>query len=317
MIVRSDVEEDAVAGRLVDVGLLVFTGEGLRSTHIEPDLSVVDAGILGERAGFDSIGVIDHLRWNLPTGPHGFWECTTVVAALAAATSHVRLFTAVLAAPFRNPALVAKIAETIDMISEGRFVLGLGAGSGPPEEYESSGIARSQPYTRFAEAVEIISNLLREGRCDFDGDFYQVRDSVLRPRGPRPTGLPIAIGASGPKMMRLAALFADEWNGLTFGTPTLEHFAPVVEAVDAACGEVGRDATTLRRSIDIIVAPTNVTNIGIPGFGTPIHGTPTEIAAQLASFSGIGIAEVHAYLWPQSTATIEAMAPVLEALDAA
>jgi alkanesulfonate monooxygenase SsuD/methylene tetrahydromethanopterin reductase-like flavin-dependent oxidoreductase (luciferase family) len=260
--------------------------------------------------------VIDHLRWNLPTGPQGFWECTTVVAALAEATSRVRLFTAVLASPFRNPALVAKIAETIDTVSEGRFVLGLGAGSGPPEGYESFGSAQSQSYARFAEAVEIISSLIREGRCDFDGAFYQARDSVLRPRGPRPTGLPIAIGASGPRMMRLAARVADEWNGLTFGTPTPEHFADQVEAVDAACREVGRDPATLRRSIDIIVAPTNITDIGILGFGIPIHGRPTEIAAQLASFSGIGIAEVHAYLWPQSTAAIEAMEPALEALDA-
>ncbi|MGB5731623.1 MAG: LLM class flavin-dependent oxidoreductase [Acidimicrobiia bacterium] len=311
----SAVEEDAVAGRLVDVGLLVFTGEGLRPTHLEPDLSVVDVGILGEHVGFDSIGVIDHLRWNISTGPHGFWECTTVVAALAAATSRARLFTAVLASPFRNPALVAKVAETIDMISNGRFVLGLGASSGPPEEYESFGFPQDHLYSRFAEAIQIISSLLREGKCDFDGTFYQVRDCVLRPRGPRPTGLPIAIGAAGPKMMHLTASFADEWNGLTFGTPTLEHFAPMVEAVDAACREVGRDPVTLRRSVDIIVAPTDVTDIGIPGFGTPIHGTPDEIAAQLAAFSDIGIDEVHAYLWPQSTASVEAMASVLEVLD--
>lgn len=317
MMAWSAVEEDAVTGRLVDVGLLVFTGEGLRPTHLEPDLSVVDAGKLAEQVGFDSVGVIDHLRWNISSGPHGFWECTAVVAALAATTERVRLFTAVLASPFRNPALVAKIAETIDMISGGRFVLGLGASSGPPEEYESFGIPQDHLYSRFAEAIEIISNLLREGECDFDGTFYQARDCVLRPRGPRPAGLPIAIGASGPKMMRLAARFADEWNGLTFGTPTIEHFAPMVEEVDAACREVGRDPTTLRRSIDIIVAPTSVTDTGIPGFGTPIHGTPAEIAEQLAEFSDIGIAEIHAYLWPQSTVAVEAMGPVLEALDAA
>jgi alkanesulfonate monooxygenase SsuD/methylene tetrahydromethanopterin reductase-like flavin-dependent oxidoreductase (luciferase family) len=104
---------------------------------------------------------------------------------------------------------------------------------------------------------------------------------VLRPRGPRPAGLPIAVGASGPKLMRLAARFADEWKGLTFSTPTLDHFAPVLRSVDAACREVGRDLATLRRSIGIIVA------------------------------------EVHVYLWPQSTAAVEAMAPALKAPDAA
>ena len=317
MMVWSAVEEDVVAGRLVDVGFLLFTGEGLRPNHVEPELSVVDLGMLGEEAGFDSIGVIDHLRWNTSTGPHGFWECTSIVTALAAMTSRVPQFTAVLGSPFRNPALVAKMAETIDMISDGRFVLGMGASSGPPEEYESFGFPQDHLYSRFAEAIEIISSLLREGQCDFDGTFYQARDCVLRPRGPRPAGLPIAVGASGPKMMRLAARFADEWNGLTFGTPTLDYFAPMLRDVDAACREVGRDPATLRRSIDIIVAPTNVTDIGIPGFGIPIHGTPLEIAAQLAAFSDIGIAEVHVYLWPQSTAAVEAMAPVLEALDAA
>jgi len=219
--------------------------------------------------------------------------------------------------PFRNPALVAKIAETIDMISDGRFVLGLGASSELPEEYESFGVAQDHLCSRFAEAIEIISSLLREGHCDFDGTFYQARDCVLRPREPRPAGLPIAVGVSGPKMMRLAARFADEWSGLTFSTPTLDHFAPVLRNVDAACREVGRDPATLRRSIDIIVAPTNVTDIGIPGFGIPIQGTPLQIAAQIAAFWDIGVAEVHVYLWRQSTAAVEAMTPALKALDAA
>ncbi len=104
---------------------------------------------------------------------------------------------------------------------------------------------------------------------------------MLRPRGPRLAGLPIAVGASGPKLMRLAARFADEWKGLTFSMPTLGHFAPVLRSVDAACRVVGRDPATLRRSIDVIAA------------------------------------EVHVYLWPHSTAAFEAMAPVLKALDAA
>jgi len=313
----SCLKERVMADRPIDVGLLLFTGEGLQPAHVEPGPSIVDLGILGEQVGFDSVGVIDHLRWNLPAGPHGFWECTTVAAALAGATSQVRLFTAVLSSPFRNPALVAKIAETIDMISGGRFMLGLGAGSGPPEEYDSFGFPHDHRYARFAEAVEIIHTLLRTGACNIDGTFYQARDCVLQPRGPNPAGPPIAIGAGGPKMIRLAARYADEWNGLTFKTPSLEHFVPIVEDVDAACRDEGRDPATLRRSIDIIIAPTNVTDTGIPGFGTPIHGEPKEIAVQLAAFASIGMSEVHGYLWPQSAATIEAMAPVLAALDAA
>ena len=303
-----------MAGRRVDVGLMLFTGEGLRPGHVDSGVSLVELGVLAEQVGFDSIGVIDHLFWRLEGGPHGFWEGTSIVAALAAATSQARIVMSVVNSPFRNPALVAKTAETIDMISSGRFVLGLGAGGGPPEEYESFGIAGDHRYGRFVEAVEIIHRLLHEGQCDFDGVYYRTKDCVLRPRGPRPTGPPIAIGASGPKMMQLAARYGDEWNGFSLETPSVELFAPVIDQVDTACRAVGRDPATLRRTIDIQAAPTG--DPGLPSLGVPIHGTPTEIAEQLRAFSDIGIAEVRLYLWPQEPATVTAMAPVLEALDA-
>ncbi|NNC40223.1 MAG: LLM class flavin-dependent oxidoreductase, partial [Acidimicrobiia bacterium] len=264
--------------------------------------------------GFDSLGVLDHLRWDLEAGPHGFWECLSVVAALAAVTSKIRLTTAVLNSQFRNPALVAKMAETIDMLSEGRFTLGLGAGGGPPVEYESFGFTHDRRYSHFEEAIEIIHGLLRNGEIDFRGSYYQAPGCILRPRGPRPSGPPIAIGAGGPKMMRLTARFADEWNGFTLQNPTTDFFAPMLAELAEACRDVGRDPQTLRRSIDIVVAPTGETEPLPQGFGVPIHGPPGEIADQLAAFSGIGISEGRTYLWPQSIDTIEAMAPVLAEL---
>ena len=123
-----------------------------------------------------------------------------------------------------------------------------------------------------------------------------------------------AIGAAGPKMMRLAARYADEWNGFTLQNPTTEFFAPMLTALDAACRDVGRDPQTIRRSVDILVAPTGQIEPLPPGFGIPVHGSPGEIADQLATFSTIGISEVRTYLWPQNIATIEAMAPVLDEL---
>lgn len=301
--------------RAIDAGFLLFTGEGLREGHVQADTDFRDLAERAEKVGFDSLGVIDHLLWELEGGPHGFWECTTLVAALAAATSRIRLTTAVLNSPFRNPALVAKIAETIDMISGGRFTLGLGAGGGPPIEYESFGFPQDHRVGRFAEAIEIIHGLLREGRVDFHGTYYEVSECLLRPRGPRSSGPPITIGAAGPRMMRLAARFADEWNGMTFDTATPELFEPVLQQLDEACEAEGRDPATLRRSLDFLVAPTGITEIGLDGFGTPIHGSAEEIAGQLAAFSSIGVSEVHFCLWPQSIETVEAMAPVLAALD--
>ncbi len=166
------------------MGRLLFTGEGLRPNQVEPESSVVDSGMLGEETGFDSIRVIDRLRWNISTGPHGFWEYTSIAAAIPAVTSRVRLLTADLGSQFRNPALVAKIAETIDMISNGRLIRELGASSGPPEEYESFGMAQDHLYSRFAEAIEVISSLLREGHCDQDGTFYEARGRVATARTP-------------------------------------------------------------------------------------------------------------------------------------
>ena len=112
---------------------------------------------------------------------------------------------------FRNPALFAKLIDTIDEISEGRVILGLGAGN-PRPEFSMFGFPTDHHVSRFEEAVHIITALLRDGKIDFDGTYYQMRNCELRPRGPRPNGPPVMIGARGPRMMRLAARYADYWN---------------------------------------------------------------------------------------------------------
>lgn len=302
-------------GRPIEVGFLVFSGEGLNEGHVVPGERLVDIVVQAEQVGFDSIGVIDHLRWEVGGHPHGFRECTTLMAAFAAATSRVRLGSAVLNAPFRNPALVAKIAVTIDEISDGRFTLGLGAGGGPDVEYESFGLSADHRYSRFEEAVQIIHGLLRHGRVDFSGTYHRAPACLLAPGGPRPGKTPIMIGGEGPKVMRLAARYADEWSGLTFDTPTPEFFAPLLCRLDAACADVGRDPGSLRRTVDVIAAPTGIVDHGLPTFGIPIHGRPDEMARQLAAFAESGIAEIRLYLWPQSHETVGAMHSVLTALD--
>jgi alkanesulfonate monooxygenase SsuD/methylene tetrahydromethanopterin reductase-like flavin-dependent oxidoreductase (luciferase family) len=219
--------------------------------------------------------------------------------------------------PFRNPALVAKIAETLDFLSDGRFALGIGSGGGPDIEYESFGIDYDHRHARFVEALQIITGLLREGAVDFEGSYYRAPECILRPRGPRPEGLPIIIGAEGPKMLRLAAEYADEWNGLTFQTATPDRFIPLFAAVDAACEDTGRDPSTLRRSIDIAVAPETDEDPQLPGFGPPLHGKPAVLAAQLAELAALGIDEIRTYLWPQTMESVEAMGDVIKQLDAA
>src|ERR687893_2015533 len=165
-----------------------------------------------EEVGFDSLWVQDHLLFRYPDQePEGPWESFSLLAALAAVTSRVELGTLVTCVSYRNPALTAKIADTIDEISGGRLILGLGAGWHEPE-YAAFGFPYDHRVSRFEEALQIITALLRTGHVDFQGAYYTARDCELRPRGPRPEGPPILVGGSGERMLRIAARYADAWN---------------------------------------------------------------------------------------------------------
>ena len=183
-----------------------------------------------EAAGFDSLWLVDHLlirfaavseqfgRPVLPelaaAAPVGVWECWSLLAALSAVTERVTLGTLVTCTSYRNPALLAKIADTVDEISGGRVMLGVGAGD-YEDEHRSFGMRWDHRVSRFDEALQILHPIMRQGRVDFAGAYYQARDCELRPRGPRPQGPPLMIGAlgHGPRMLELVARYADVWNG--------------------------------------------------------------------------------------------------------
>ena len=276
---------------------------------------------LAEDVGFDSLWVPDHLLFRFEgQATRGLWDCWSVLSALAAVTRRVQLGTVVVCTGFRNPALLAKMAETVDDISGGRLILGLGAGY-LESEFRAFGFPYDRRVGRFEEALTIVRTLLREGQIDFEGRYYQARDCELRPRGPRNGQIPILIGAAGERMLGLAARHADIWNGwLIFGRSQPDGVAPFREAVDAACRAVGRDPTTLARTFGVLAAPTGLTT---PPRGsahpdarvTPIVGSPVEMAETLRGFAREGVSEVQVYLNPTSPAGVEAFAPVLAELD--
>ena len=134
-----------------------------------------------------------------------------MLAAVAAATSRIELGPLVACTAFHNPAVLAKRADTIDEISGGRFILGLGAGWNETE-FRAFGIPFDHRIDRFEEAFTIIRGLLRDGAIDFDGRYYQARDCELLPRGPRPGGPPLMIGSNGERMLRITAPHVDAWN---------------------------------------------------------------------------------------------------------
>lgn len=267
---------------------------------------------LAEDVGFDSIWVSDHLIFRFAEqAPQGVWECWSLLAALAASTSRVEIGPLVSCTSFRNPALLAKIASTVDEISGGRLILGLGAGWHEPE-YAAFGYPFDHRVGRFAEALQIIAPLLREGHVDFAGRYYTARDCELRPRGPRPGGPPLMIGTTGARMLRLTAEYADIWNAWGLNTP--EQVTAAQAQVDTACAEIGRDPATLARSCSLL--------IDLPGrAGRPretepfLVGSPPEIAATLRQHAALGISHVQVVLDPNTLAGIEHFAPVLALLD--
>ena len=242
-----------------------------------------------------------------------------MLAALAAVTTQMELGTMVMCSGFRNPAMLAKVADTIDEISGGRLILGLGAGYHDPEHH-AFGYPTDHRYSRFAEAIEIIHGLLRHGCIDFAGAYYQARECVLRPRGPRAGGPPIMIGTRGPKMLRLTARYADLWNAyLVRDHSRPEDLAPVMSRLDAACQEEGRAPESLGRTAGVHWSASERVE-AIPSWfrlrnGPPLTGGPDELAEVLRVFARAGISHIQVIIWPQTLAGVEAFGPILEALD--
>src|SRR5437588_8519262 len=167
---------------------------------------------VAEQVGLDSLWVSDHLIYRFPGQDESApWEAFTMLSALAAVTTRIALGRLVVCTSFRPPAMLAKMADAFDEISGGRFILGLGAGWHQPE-YEAFGYPFDHLAGRFEEALQVIVPLLREGHVDFQGQYYQVRNCLLRPRGPSQSGPPILIGAKRPRMLQVVAQYANAWN---------------------------------------------------------------------------------------------------------
>ena len=260
--------------------------------------------------GFASVWLQDHLIFRRPTGTAGAWEGWTLLSALAAATRRVELGTLVLCTPFRNPALLAKMADALDEVSGGRLILGMGAGWHEPE-FTAFGYPFDHRASRFEEAFTIVTTLLREGKIDFQGRFHAARDCEMLPRGPRAKGPPVLVGTNGDRMLRLTAQHADLWNGCWFTAPS--DVSPRRERVDAACAEVGRDPATLGRTAGIrIDLPTKDGSAGgRPGSAV---GSPEEAAELFRGYAAEGVEHLQVWTDPWDAAAIEWLAPALARL---
>jgi len=273
-----------------------------------------------EEIGLDSIWVGDHLMYRSAEGvARGPWEAWSLLSALAEATSTISLGPLVAAIGFHAPAMIAKKAATIDEISGGRLILGLGAGWGEPE-YLAYGFPYTNRASRFEEAYTIIRTLLSEGEIEFDGTFFQLKNCTLVPRGPRPSGPPLMVGSFGDRMLRATLPTVDGWNVFygDYGN-TREGLAPMLEKVDRICAEVGRDSKEIERSVAPLVRMTGGKGrpSGDPKMSmiAPISGAPETLAAELRALAEMGIAHVQLVLDPITIDSIAELAPMLALLD--
>ena len=273
-----------------------------------------------EDLGFDSVWVGEHLLYRWPDRPsRGPWEAWTLLTAIAASTTRIELGPFVACTNFHNPALLAKQAATIDEVSGGRFVLGLGAGWNETE-FRAFGYPFDHRIDQFEEAFTIIRTLLRDGAIDFDGRWYQARDCELLPRGPRPAGPPLMIGSIGPRMLRATMAHADSWNAWYSDTENRpDGIARLRDLVDDACRDVGRDPAAVERTVAVLVGlPAGTGRLqgsSVQADIQPLPGDPAALADALRGFAREGIDHVQLVLDPITLDAIRAVAPVLADLD--
>jgi len=271
-----------------------------------------------EAIGFDSVWLPDHLLFRFPgVHPQGVWDVWSLLSALAATTKRVELAPLVACTSFRNPALIAKMADTIDEISGGRLILGLGAGWHKPE-YEAFGFPFDHRVSRFEEAIQIIHGLLRTGHVDFEGTYYSARDCELRPRGPRPQGPPILVGSNSPRMMGIMAKYADAWN--SDRRNDVDELIEIQARVDAACVDADRDPGTLDRVVGIQAdvlddrREASFPRQYLKCFW-PHSGSSEQIAEAIRGYTRAHVNHLIVWIDPVSVEGVEAFAPVLEILD--
>jgi len=280
---------------------------------------VRDMAMAAEDVGFDSLWVGDHLLYRGDGESKGPWEAWSMLAAISAVTDRVQIGPLVAATSFHSPAMLAKKAVTVDEISNGRLILGLGAGWNQVE-FDAYGFPFDHRASRFEEAFTIIRTLLTVGAIDFEGEFYTLRDCELVPPA-REGGIPLMIGSEGPRVLRATLPYVDGWNAwhAWYGN-SLEGAEALLARIDVACAEAERVPSTLSRSLAVFV--------GTPGGesgvrqGSPdrkssvaIEGDQEMIAEHLMGLARLGVDDVQLVVDPITSESIEWLGEVLATLD--
>jgi probable F420-dependent oxidoreductase len=230
---------------------------------------------IADEARFDHCWAMDHLATIGGAGDDkpifDGWE---LLAAMAIATSHVRIGLLVTGMTYRNPALLAKLATTVDHLSGGRLEFGIGAGwaTNEHEMYDIPGLEHRVGV--FSEGLQVIRSLWTQQRTDFNGRLFTMTDAVANPKPVQTPHPPIWVGSGGPSMLKLTARHADVWNSTGRGGH-VDEFVARSRELDEACAAIGRNPDEIRRSVQL-----------------PAGDDPAEIIDRVRSFHAVGVTEV-------------------------
>ncbi|HEX5615625.1 MAG TPA: LLM class flavin-dependent oxidoreductase [Acidimicrobiia bacterium] len=255
------------------------------STAATPGTDVVGSARRAEELGFDFVSASDHLH-----GTHPSFETWTLLTWLAASTTRIGIVTNVLGLPYRSPAVTAKMAETLQRLSGGRFVLGLGAG-GADSEFAAFGLdvrTPGQKIDALADALAVIRALWSDESATHEGEWYSVRDAHLTPKPDSP--VPIWLGSYGPRALDLLGRTADGW------LPSMPYAPP--DAIPAMRDRIRAAADAASRDPDSLTYAYNVgVHVGAQVDRKDfVSGTPTEVVDRLQQLAGLGLDTFN--LWP-------------------
>lgn len=292
------------------VGVILLLGEDEAMGAPPPYAETRANALTAEANGLDSVWIYDHLLYHFPEKePQGVWEGWTFAAALAEATQRVELGTLVLCTAFRNPAVTAKMAVTLDEVSEQRLTLGIGAGW-HPAEFNAFGLNYSHKVDQFEEATKIIAPLVHEGAVDFVGQYVSAPNCIMLPKPSR--RIPLLIAGKKPRMMSLVAQYADAYNTAWWGDVSAVEADRT--ALQNACDAIGRDMSEIEFTAGVAIHFDDL--LGPPEEAPDpqkvLSGSVEEIAARLRKYRERGVDHVIANIDPLTSEGIEALARVRE-----
>lgn len=293
------------------IGVVLLAAE-VDLDGVTPAWSDVRAfALAAEERGLDSVWMWDHFFHRPDDGPvEGMHEAWTILSAVAAVTTRVELGTLVICTSFRNPGLLAKMAATLDEVSGGRLILGLGAGWHDPE-YEAFGYPTDRRVARFEEALRIVRSLLDGATVTFEGEFNRLEGAVLAPGPTR--RIPVLVSAFEPRMLRLTARYADAWNTAWYGEPD-DELRAALEAFERALEAEGRDPSTVRRTVGITIrdpdAPVPPDEEGEASF----RGSVREMAEMFRAYEELGIDHLILGIEPKSETALDRVAQAMALL---